>query len=450
MDQQKLFIAILLIISGGFHFIGLNHPDSVVFDEVHFGSFTKSYCCSGEYFFDIHPPHAKLIIAGVGKVLGVEGKETFKQIGEVYEPGTAYAIRFAPALVGTLIPLAIFLLLGQLGASLSASFFGGLLFVFDNALLLQTRVIALDGFLFFFTLTSLSAFLFAMEQVDLKKRLPAFALSGLLATLAVSTKFTGLVAIGIPGVIGLVDLFRHFSIKRLQGWVLAALCFSAAGAVIYLSGWYLHFALLTEPGSGDVWGRPTGDFFTDFFKIQGQMLSANTGLTATHPDASPWWSWPLMLTPVFYWSKGSNWIYMVGNPVVWWVMTTLFLVALINYILGQLSDLKIGTGEGFKGKNLWIPLLGYCASFLPMVAVSRVLFLYHYYTPLIFSTIFVVLWLDGIGAIRDDDVLKQRWSYYLFIVVLIAGFVLIAPITFGILGDSAMKQALFKLFAGWR
>lgn len=157
-----------------------------------------------------------------------------------------------------------------------------------------------------------------------------------------------------------------------------------------------------------------------------------------------------MVTPVFYWGEGENWLYMVGNPIVWWVMTVLFIVALITFILEQISDLRVGSMYAFKQRNLWIPLLGYCASFLPMVAVSRVLFLYHYYTPLIFSTIFVVLWLDGIGAIRDTDVLKQRWSYYAFIAVLIIGFLVIAPVTFGIWGESPIKQALFKLLSGWR
>jgi dolichyl-phosphate-mannose-protein mannosyltransferase len=450
MNQKRIMLAVLFVIGSAFHFIGLGHPDSVVFDEVHFGSYTKAYCCTGEYFFDIHPPHSKLIIAGVGKVLGVEGKETFEHIGEAYEPGTAFAIRFAPALTGVLIPLVVFMLLGLLGASLSACFFGGLIFVFENALLLQTRIIALDGFLILFTLSSLAIFLFAMEQTEQKKRLLMFALSGALASLAVASKFNGLVAIGIPGVIGLVDLFKGFSFKKLNGWLLAALCYSAAAIVIYLIGWYLHFYLLSEPGAGDVWGRPTGEFFVDFFRLHDQMFNANVDLSATHPDASPWWSWPLMVTPVFYWSKGENWLYMVGNPVVWWVMSVLFIVGLITMIISRISDLQLGSSQVFKNKNLWIPLLGYCSSFLPMVAVSRVLFLYHYYTPLVFSVIFVILWLDGIGAIRDGDVRKQRWSYYTFIVVLIIGFLLIAPVTFGIMGDSAVKDAVFKALPGWR
>jgi len=449
MDSKKILL-VLLLLSGALHFVGLNHPDSVVFDEVNFGSFIQSYCCSGEYFFDIHPPHAKLIIAAVSKVFGAARRDRFKNIGDPYEPGTAFGMRFAPAFVGSLVPLAVFILLGQLGASQSASFLGGLLFVFENALLLQTRIVALDGFLIFFTLTSLSVFLYGMTQPRPKKHLPAFAISGFLASLALATKFTGLVAIGIPAVIALVDLIKDFNIKKLRGWMSAGLCFLLAGVIIYLIGWYFHFALLTEPGPGDVWGRPSGVFFSDFLKLHQQMLSANAGLGAAHPDASPWWSWPWMSTPIYYWGKGNTWLYLVGNPVVWWGMTTLFIVAIISVMLSAISDLRILTMPAFSNKRLWIPLTGYCCSYIPMIAVSRVLFLYHYLTPLVFSTIFVVLWLEGIGAIRDGGILEQRWRYYAFIAVLIAGFIAVAPVTYGVCGDWVVKDTIFKAFPGWR
>lgn len=449
MDSKKILL-VLLLLSGVLHFAGLHHPDSVVFDEVNFGAYIQSYSCSGEYFFDIHPPHAKLIIAAVSKILGLSGKDRYTAIGDPYEPGTAVRMRMAPAYIGSLIPLAVFVLLRQLGASRSAGFFGGLLFVFENALLLQTRIVALDGFLIFFTLTSLSVFLYAMKQPRQRKRLPSFAVSGILASLALSTKFTGLVAVGIPAAIGFVDLTSAFNAKKLRGWLLAGLCFLIAGGMVYLIGWYFHFALLTEPGPGDIWGRPSGRFFFDFLKLHEQILSANTGLGATHPDASPWWSWPFMATPIFYWGKENNWLYFIGNPVVWWGMTVLFAVAVISTLLSSISDLRVGTMPAFHNKRLWIPLLGYGCSYIPLIAVSRVLFLYHYLTPLAFSTIFVVLWLEGIGAIRAGGIFKQRWSYYAFIAVLIAGFFAVAPVTYGIWGDWPVKNALFKVFPGWR
>ena len=58
------FAVLLLAVSAALHGLWLSEPRSVVFDEVHFGGFAEAYVSSRAYFFDIHPPHAKLIIAG--------------------------------------------------------------------------------------------------------------------------------------------------------------------------------------------------------------------------------------------------------------------------------------------------------------------------------------------------------------------------------------------------
>ena len=74
---NALPLIILLLLSAAVHLVGLSHPDSVVFDEVHFGSFSTAYCCNHEYFFDPHPPHAKLLIAGTARLLGYRGGVDF-------------------------------------------------------------------------------------------------------------------------------------------------------------------------------------------------------------------------------------------------------------------------------------------------------------------------------------------------------------------------------------
>lgn len=59
-------------------------PHQVVFDEVHFGGFASHYL-KGTYFFDVHPPLGKLIIAGIGHVYGYKGTFAFKDIGDSYD-----------------------------------------------------------------------------------------------------------------------------------------------------------------------------------------------------------------------------------------------------------------------------------------------------------------------------------------------------------------------------
>lgn len=78
------------------------------FDEVHFGKFA-SYYLRGTYFFDVHPPLGKMLLAGVGWLAGYDGGFLFDTIGDSYithkVPYTAY--RSFTAICGALvIPIA--------------------------------------------------------------------------------------------------------------------------------------------------------------------------------------------------------------------------------------------------------------------------------------------------------------------------------------------------------
>lgn len=61
----------------------ISHPDQVVFDEVHFGSFAGHYI-RREYYFDVHPPLAKMLNAAAAWVVGFDGVFGFENIGDSY------------------------------------------------------------------------------------------------------------------------------------------------------------------------------------------------------------------------------------------------------------------------------------------------------------------------------------------------------------------------------
>lgn len=64
-------------------FYNISEPDQVVFDEVHFGAFAGQYI-RREYYFDVHPPLAKMMNALAAYVVGFKGDFGFDSIGDSY------------------------------------------------------------------------------------------------------------------------------------------------------------------------------------------------------------------------------------------------------------------------------------------------------------------------------------------------------------------------------
>ena len=451
MPGPRTRLALLLLALGALlHLYRLAEPRRVVFDEVHFGGFVNNYLGDHAYFFDIHPPHAKLLIAGVAALGGYRGEQPIKDLDQAIEKAPTALLRFVPALAGILLPLVLFALLLQLGASPLAAFLGGLAGALDNALLLQTRIIALDGILLLGTFGGLSAVL-AARSAPTRGRRSAFALlAGALAGLAAGTKFTGLAALPVLGAVLAAPLLPRPSWESLRRAASLSVWVATGVVIVYGAGWILHFALLTEPGPGYVWAVPTGDFLVDTIRIHGLMLASNYGLTAPHPYASGWWSWPLMLRPVFYWNHDAAALYFVGNPAVWWGTTLGLLLVLGNAVLLRVTELRLPGRASIWPRLLWLPLLGYAIALVPLMRIPRALFLYHYLTALLFALLAVVLWLDHVGWTRPGGWRSQRASYYAAIAVLALGFLVIAPFSFPFVAAPDYRELVFGLFPGWR
>lgn len=100
------------------------------FDEVHFGKFA-SYYLRREYFFDVHPPLGKLLLAAAAWGVGYDGHFLFDNIGDDYYANQVpfVAMRLLPATCGSLIVPVVFLILKELGLSCAGATFGALLIV---------------------------------------------------------------------------------------------------------------------------------------------------------------------------------------------------------------------------------------------------------------------------------------------------------------------------------
>ncbi|KAI8895247.1 Dolichyl-phosphate-mannose-protein mannosyltransferase-domain-containing protein [Globomyces pollinis-pini] len=249
----------------------IHHPGEVVFvlffinssfDEVHFGKFASFYL-RNEYYFDVHPPLGKLLLAGVGAIVGYDGHFLFDKIGDNYaEHNVPYlAFRLWSCLCGAAVIPVAFLILKEMGVSLVACCFGCILLIFDTALTTQSRLILLDSMLMLFCTLAIYFWIKFYKQRYSPFSLKWWfwlAMTGVGLALVLGVKLVGLFTVATVGIATLFDLWDLLDVNRklpmktfINHFSARALCLIVLPMMLYLVPFYIHFALLTKSGPGD-------------------------------------------------------------------------------------------------------------------------------------------------------------------------------------------------------
>jgi dolichyl-phosphate-mannose-protein mannosyltransferase len=413
-------------------------PNSVVFDEVYFKVFAAHYM-DGRYYFDIHPPLGKLLLAGWARIIGLNSNAMIN--------GTAVGIRVLPAVAGILLIPLMWGILRRLGASRPFAFLGAGMVLFDNAILVESRFILMDSMLLLFGLAAVYFYLVAQKQ-NSRQRWAWLCLAAISAGAAVSVKWTGLNALAIILLIWLWDQRSlPFSWKHRIGELCLLIIIPA---ILYISVFWIHFSLLPHSGDGDAfmsaqfqstlvgnpYYSPTAhlSFWSKFVQLNVEMYHASETLTATHPYGSKWYSWPLEVRPIYYWEgaelangdQGN--IYLLGNPIIWWgIWASIILGAAYVWLTKRkLRPATIGA--------MSIAGVAYLINYLPFIGITRVMFLYHYFFAFLYSIIFaVMLWNDLATDVHGKQLTshRHRQLYIGLILITIISFCFFAPISYG-------------------
>ncbi|KAH6873693.1 mannosyltransferase 1 [Coprinopsis sp. MPI-PUGE-AT-0042] len=253
-------LALILLVACGVRFYRLSEPNSVVFDEVHFGKFASRYIRS-RFFMDVHPPLAKLLITLAGFVAGYDGQFDFKDIGKVYENVPYVAMRMLPATLGVAtIPLA-YLTMRMLDCRATTALMASLFITFENGLVTQSRHILLDSPLLFFTaLTTFFWVGFCNEdkhQPFTKSWWTWLSLSGLALGATLSCKWVGLFTVATIGFNTVYHLWNLLGDTRIppklfvRHFAARAICLIGLPIAFYMAMFGIHFTILTWSGEGD-------------------------------------------------------------------------------------------------------------------------------------------------------------------------------------------------------
>jgi dolichyl-phosphate-mannose-protein mannosyltransferase len=457
--EKKWLLYVLIALTFITRFSSLSYPPEVVFDEVHFGKFSSAYF-THEYYFDIHPPLGKLMIAGFGNLFGFKPDITFEEIGEEAGGGQLFMLRFLPALGGALFVFAIYALILKMGLSKKTAYLGAILVLFENAILAQSKFILMDIFLLLFGFASLY-FYFSYRKTENKKFKNWYLLwAAFFSALAFSIKWTGISFWALICLLVFIEKIKNLKIKIIgtqlkeiakEYGILVAVPF-----IIYYLIFAIHFSLLYKSGPGDGFMTPAfkntleNSYHTEgvaplsgwgkFLELNAEMYRANAGLTATHAYGSKWHEWPTGTRPIWYWTKTENGthgnIYLLGNMVIWHA------VLLFNALVFLSLFIK-----PWRKKIGWLGaifLAGYVVNILPYIFVTRVAFLYHYLPSLVFGILVLVVFYDKIlnrkGFVFDA-------AYLLFIAAVVGFFVWISPLTYGTMVNESQHQEFVNYIA---
>ncbi|KAI1428373.1 glycosyltransferase family 39 protein [Xylaria sp. FL1777] len=126
-------------------------------------------------------------------------------------------------------------------------------------------------------------------------------------------------------------------------------------------------------------------FLRKWFELQRSMFWHNSQLTSSHPYASQPFQWPFLLRGVSFWTQNDTrqQIYFLGNPLGWWIASSL--IAVYAGIIGAdqvslrrgIDALDHRTRSRLYNSTGFF-FLAWATHYFPFYLMGRQLFLHHY------------------------------------------------------------------------
>nr|XP_026490998.1 protein O-mannosyl-transferase 2 isoform X2 [Vanessa tameamea] len=264
-SNNKIWWLTFGILCGGTlltRFYKVLEPDHVCWDETHFGKMASWYI-NRTFFFDVHPPLGKMLIALSGKLTGYDGKFPFEKPGDKYDGARYEGMRIFCTTLGALIIPLTFLTMWEMTKSIDSTFIGTLLLLCDVGFLTLNRYILLDPILLFFMSCSIYGVFKVRSLTDsglepFSTRMLCWQLYlGASLACTMSVKFVGLFVVLFVGLRTIADLWNvlgdlskpvSLTIKHLIGRSITLILWPI---VLYVFFFWIHLTVLSKSGNGD-------------------------------------------------------------------------------------------------------------------------------------------------------------------------------------------------------
>jgi len=353
------------------------HMNNLYFDEIYFVRTAVEHIESIIPYEISHPPLGKEIIAVSILIFGMN----------------PLGWRLGGAILGVVILLVMYIFIKNMFGRTFVAACGTLLLGFDFMRFVQTRIATIDTFAVLFILL---AFFFMYRHITtnpnarFRKSVAPLAWSGLFFGLSFATKWIGFYAGAGLLILYIIRLFqlgfyyrnnhkRNFGEYLMKTLLCSVLFFVIIPVTIYYLTYIPYGSARGMTVTGGMLWNPA--FFNIVWNNQVVMFRYHSQLVAEHPFSSVWWQWIFNIRPILYVNGVQGSLRATfgsfGNPIVWWGGFLAMIMMAVRFFTHR------------DGKALFI-LIGYLSQLLPWVAVTRILFAYHYFP----STLFLVLALS--------------------------------------------------------
>ncbi|HUK85774.1 MAG TPA: glycosyltransferase family 39 protein, partial [Candidatus Acidoferrum sp.] len=411
-----------------------DYMQNTYFDEIYFVRTAEQYVQHSSSIYEwTHPPLGKLIQASSLIIFG-------------FNP---FGWRIMGVIFATLMIPLIYLFGKKMFGTWIGGFTAAFLLTFDFMHFTMGRMGTADTYVVFFSLASqLFFFIYIKNVLDKGWKTSVIPLFFAFFFFALGFSSKWLVLFGFVGELALLVVLRLNEVRKIKSNLSSKVYafldhpYSVIVAFILMAIGIYFLTYIPD--------MLAGRSFFDVINLQGQMYIYQSTLTATHPFASPWYSWPFLIDPVnaiknmlssapqssLNWVHVPVWlqsasmsgglnstIVVMGNPAIWWVGFAAILGITVFYvpkIFRKTFSLK-------KYLPAIFLVVVFFFQWLPYILISRVVFIYHFYSnvPIIcLGTAFVV-----------SKYWSNRWAKIAaiaYFALTIALFVLFYPVISGV------------------
>ncbi|WP_404334394.1 phospholipid carrier-dependent glycosyltransferase [Sphingomonas sp. MMS12-HWE2-04] len=312
LRTRPTLVALLIGLAAQLLFtIHLDQPSKILFDEVHYVPAAQTLLdLSGPRNVE-HPLVGKELIA-----LGIAA------LGD-----NPLGWRATATLAGTATVVGIFALLWLLTGTMRTALFGAVFAMLNQTLFVQARTAMLDVFLGAFLIWAIVLMLWSMQAATPGRAWRRWIGASVLLGLAMGVKWATIPYIALAGLAFVVLRVRDARIAQKPVWsallgrnqrnwpgmaaVPALLVLGLVSVAVYLATFAPAFFYAVEPLD-----------LAGLLRQQLNMYALQTQVLPHHTYELQWWSWPLMLRPIWYFYEfdagAQRGVLLIGNPPIMW------------------------------------------------------------------------------------------------------------------------------------